>query len=220
MKSTKRPRVLLADDHALLLDAFANLLKPECDVVGTVCDGRALLAAAEQLRPDIIILDIGMPLLNGLDAARQLKTAQPDVKLIFLTMNEDPALATEAFRAGACGYLLKTSGASELKKAIEAAMEGRSYVTSLMTQDLVKTFISGLQETENAVKTITPRQREVLQLLAEGHTMKQAAGILGVTPRTIAFHKYQIMEQFQLKSNMELFQFAIQQGVIQSPQAL
>jgi DNA-binding NarL/FixJ family response regulator len=217
MKTTKRPRVLLADDHALLLDAFAKLLETECDVVGTVCDGRALLAAAEQLRPDIIILDIGMPLLNGLDAARQLKTAMPDVKLIFLTMNEDPALATEAFRAGACGYLLKTSGASELMKAIEEAMKGRSYVTSLMTQNLVKTFISGLQETETAVK-MTPRQREVLQLLAEGHTMKEAARILDVTPRTVAFHKYRIMEQFRLKSNPELIQFAIQQGIIQSPQ--
>jgi DNA-binding NarL/FixJ family response regulator len=133
-------------------------------------------------------------------------------------MNEDPALATEAFRAGACGYLLKTSGASELMKAIEEAMKGRSYVTSLMTQDLVETFISGLQETENAVK-MTPRQREVLQLLAEGHTMKDAARILGVTPRTVAFHKYRIMEQFRLKSNSELIQFAIRQGVVQSPQA-
>ncbi len=217
MKMTKRPRVLLADDHAMLLDAFANLLEPECDVVGTVCDGRALLAAAEQLKPDIIILDIGMPLLNGLDAARLLKKAMPDVKLIFLTMNEDPALATEAFRAGACGYLLKTSGASELMKAIEAAMKGRSYVTSLMTQDLVETFISGLQETETAVK-MTPRQREVLQLLAEGHTMKEAARILDVTPRTVAFHKYRIMKQFRIKSNPELIQFAIQQGIIQSPQ--
>ncbi len=217
MKMTKRPRVLLADDHAMLLDAFANLLEPECDVVGTVCDGRALLAAAEQLRPDIIILDIGMPLLNGLDAARQLKKAMPDVKLIFLTMNEDPALATEAFRAGACGYLLKTSGASELLKAIDEVTKGRRYITPRITQDLVEVLMLGQMETQNA--KLTPRQREVLQLLAEGHTMKEAGCILGVTARTIAFHKYRIMKQFRLKSNSEVVQLAIRQGIIQSPQA-
>ncbi len=215
MKTTRRPRVLLADDHMLLLDAFKKLLEPECDVVGTVADGRALLAAAEQLRPDVIVLDITMPLLNGLDAGRQLKNALPEVKLIFLTMNQDPALATEAFRAGASGYLLKTSAASELLKAIEEATNGRSYVTPLMTQDLVEALMSGPQEWKSASQP-TPRQREVLQLLAEGCSMKEAARILGVTPRTIAFHKYRIMEQFRLKSNAELILFAIQQGVVQT----
>jgi DNA-binding NarL/FixJ family response regulator len=214
MKAKRRPRVLLADDHTLLLDAFEKLLEPECDVVGTVGDGRALLAAAEQLRPDVIVLDIAMPLLNGLDAGRQLKKALPDVKLIFLTMNQDPALATEAFRVGATGYLLKTSAASELLKAIEEAINGRSYVTPMMTQDLLEALTSGLQEKKSA-RQPTLRQREVLQLLAEGCSMKEAARILGVTPRTIAFHKYRIMEQFRLKSNAELIQFAIRQGVVQ-----
>ncbi len=213
MKTTRRLRVLLADDHTLLLDAFKKLLEPECDVVGTVGDGRALLAAAEQLRPDVIILDIAMPLLNGLDAGRQLKKALPEVKLIFLTMHQDPALATEAFRAGASGYLLKTSAASELLKAIEDATNGRAYVTPLMTQDLVEALMSAPQERKSAGQP-TPRQREVLQLLAEGCSMKEAARILGVTPRTIAFHKYRIMEQFRLKSNAELIQFAIRQGVV------
>jgi DNA-binding NarL/FixJ family response regulator len=214
MKTTRRPRVLLADDHTLLLDAFEKLLEPECDVVGSVGDGRALLAAAEQLRPDIIVLDISMPLLNGLDAGRQIKKALPEVKLIYLTMNQDPALATEAFRAGATGYLLKTSAASELQKAIEEAMNGRSYVTPLMTQDLVEALMSAPQEKKGAVEP-TSRQREVLQLLAEGRSMKEAARILGVTPRTIAFHKYRVMKRFRLKSNAELIQFAIRQGVIQ-----
>jgi len=208
----RRIRVLLADDHTLLLDAFAKLLEPECDVVGAVADGRTLLAAAEELKPDVVVLDIAMPLLNGLDAGRQLKKALPDVKLIFLTMNQDPAIATEAFRAGASGYLLKTSAGSELIKAIEEAMSGRSYVTPLITQDLLEAFMD-----PNATKRpadLTPRQREVLQLLAEGHSMKEAARILKVAPRTIAYHKYRIMERFRLKSNAELIQFAIRHVVV------
>ncbi len=209
----RRKRVLLADDHTLLLDAFAKLLEPEFDVVGTVADGRALVAAAEELKPDVVVLDIAMPLLNGLDAGRQLKKALPDVKLIFLTMNQDPAIAAEAFRAGASGYLLKTSAGSELIKAIEEATSGRSYVTPLITQDLVEEFMLGPNERKRPAD-LTPRQREVLQLLAEGHPMKEAAQILKVAPRTIAYHKYRIMERFQLKSNAELIQFAVRHVVV------
>ncbi len=209
----RRSRVLLADDHTLLLDAFAKLLEPECDVVGTVADGRALLAAAEELKPDVVVLDIAMPLLNGLDAGRQLKKALPDVKLIFLTMNQDPAIAAEAFRAGASGYLLKTSAGSELVKAIEEATSGRSYVTPLIAQDLVEVLMLGPKQRKGAAD-LTPRQREVLQLLAEGRSMKEAAQILKVTARTIAFHKYRMMDRFRLKSNAELIQFAIRQGVV------
>jgi DNA-binding NarL/FixJ family response regulator len=209
----RRKRVLLADDHTLLLDAFTKLLEPELDVVGTVADGRALLAAAEELRPDVVVLDIAMPLLNGLDAGRQLKKALPEVKLIFLTMNQDPAIAAEAFRAGASGYLLKTSAGSELIKAIEEATSGRSYVTPLITQDLLEEFMLGPNETKRPAD-LTPRQREVLQLLAEGHSMKEAARILKVAPRTIAYHKYRMMERFRLKSNAELIQFAIRQAVV------
>ena len=208
----RRIRVLLADDHTLLLDAFAKLLEPDCDVVGTVTDGQSLLAAAKELKPDVVVLDIAMPLLNGLDAGRQLKKVLPDVKLIFLTMNQDPAIATEAFHAGASGYLLKTSAGSELIKAIEEVMSGRSYVTPLITQDLLEAFMD-----PNATKRpadLTPRQREVLQLLAEGHSMKEAARILKVAPRTIAYHKYRIMERFRLKSNADLIQFAIRHVVV------
>jgi DNA-binding NarL/FixJ family response regulator len=182
-------------------------------VVGTVADGRALLAAAEELKPDVVVLDIAMPLLNGLDAGRQLMKALPDVKLIFLTMNQDPAIAAEAFRAGASGYLLKTSAGSELVKAIEDAMSGRSYVTPLITQDLVEVLMLGPKQRKGAAD-LTPRQREVLQLLAEGRSMKEAAQILKVTARTIAFHKYRMMDRFRLKSNAELIQFAIRQGVV------
>lgn len=208
-----QPRVLLADDHTLLLEAFEKLLEPDYTVVGAVSDGRSLLAKAAELKPDVIVLDIAMPLLNGLDAARQLKKTMPAIKLIFLTMNEDPDLATEAFRIGASGYLLKTSAASELTKAINEALCGRSYVTPLITQGMVESFI-GRSDEERGGPQLTPRQREVLQLLAEGYSMKEAAKILKVTSRTVAFHKYRMMEQLHLKTNAALIQFAIRKGMI------
>jgi DNA-binding NarL/FixJ family response regulator len=209
----KRPRVLLADDHQLLREAFARLLEADCDVVGTVGDGRALLAAVPELRPDIVVLDIAMPLLNGLDAARQLKREMPEIKVIFLTVSEDPDLAAEAFRAGASGYLLKNSAASELFQAIQEVSQGRSYVTPLATRGMVTTF---LRPPGPAKKTggLSPRQREVLQLLAEGHTMKEIARILKITARTVAFHKYSMMEELGIKSSAELVHFAIRQRVV------
>ena len=209
----KRPRVLLADDHRLLREAFTQLLAADCDVVGAVADGRALLAAAPGLRPDIVVLDIAMPVLNGLDAARRLRREMPEVKVIFLTMSEDPDLATEAFRAGACGYLLKNSAATELLQAIQEVFQGRSYVTPLATQGLVDHF---LHEPEPAKKAggLSLRQREVLQLLAEGHTMKEIARILKITPRTVAFHKYGMMEELGIKSSAELVQFAIKEHLV------
>src|SRR5262245_44938744 len=187
----KRPRIVLADDHRLLREAFAQMLAPYCDVVGAVADGRALLAAAPELRPDIVVLDIAMPELDGLDAARQLRRLMPEVKIIFLTVSEDADLAAEAFRAGASGYLLKNSAASELLLASEEVFQGRSYVTPLATQGLVD---AALHEPEPA-KTYTPspRQREVLQLLTEGCSMKEVARILKITARTVAFHKYGMM---------------------------
>ena len=209
----RRPRVLLADDHRLLREAFTQLLAPCCDVVGAVADGRALLAAAPELRPDIVVLDIAMPLLNGLDAARQLRSLMPEVKVIFLTVSEDADLAAEAFRAGASGYLLKNSAASELMEAIREVFQGRSYVTPLATQGLVNAV---LHEPEPAKKTggLSQRQREVLQLLAEGHTMKEIARILKITARTVAFHKYGMMEQLGIKSSAELIQLAIKQHLV------
>ena len=206
------PRVLLADDHVLLLGAFEKLLTPECEVVGQVSDGRALLAAAEKLKPDIIVLDIAMPLLNGIEAGRQIKQKLRSVKLVFLTMNEDADLAAEAFRTGASAYLLKRSAASELLTAIREVMKGRSYVTPLVTEGLVGSFLQAADRKPSG--GLTPRQREVLQLLAEGHSMKQVAAVLNVTPRTVAFHKYRMMEQLNIKSSAELIQFAIKHHIV------
>jgi DNA-binding NarL/FixJ family response regulator len=210
---TKRPRILLADDHRLLREAFTQLLEPTCEVVGAVADGRALVAMAAEQRPDIVVLDIAMPLLNGLDAARQLKRTMPEVKVIFLTMSEDPDVAAEAFRAGASGYLLKNSAASELLQAIQEVFQGRSYVTPQATQGLVDNFLRKPDDTKGA-RALSPRQREVLQLLAEGHAMKEIARILKITPRTVAFHKYTMMEELGIKSTAMLIQFALKQGLV------
>jgi DNA-binding NarL/FixJ family response regulator len=206
------PRVLLADDHALLLGAFEKLLAEECTVVGQVSDGRAVVAAAEELNPDLVILDIAMPGLNGLEAGRQIKQRLRNVKVLFLTMNEDADLAAEAFRIGASGYLLKRSAASELLTAIREVMLGRSYITPLITDGLVHS----LQQTgdRSIHHDLTPRQREVLQLLAEGRSMKEAASILSLTPRTVAFHKYRMMEQLKVKSTAELVQYAVRHNIV------
>ena len=207
-----RPRVLLADDHTLLLGAFEKLLSEDCDVVGQVSDGRALVEAAEELKPDIVVLDISMPLLNGLEAGRQIKRKMPGTKLVFVTMNEDTDLAADAFRAGASGYLLKQSATSELMAAIRQVMEGRSYVTPLITEGLVGSL---MHHDETAPSNeLTPRQREVLQLLAEGRSMKEVASLLSLTPRTVAFHKYRIMEQLKIKSSAELVQYAVKHHIV------
>jgi DNA-binding NarL/FixJ family response regulator len=206
------PRVLLADDHALLLGAYEKLLAGECEVVGQAQDGRALVAAAERLRPDLIVLDIAMPILNGLEAGRQIKQKLRDVKLVFLTMNEDADLAAEAFRSGASGYLLKRSAASELLTAIREVMQGRSYVTPLVTEGLVESLIH--DHTRKPSHELTARQREVLQLLAEGRSMKEIASVLNLTPRTVAFHKYRMMEQLRVKSTAELIQYAVKHHIV------
>ena len=206
-----RPRVLLADDHALLLGAFEKLLATECDVVGQVADGRALVAAAEQLKPDVVVLDISMPMLNGLEAGRQVKQTARDVKLVFLTMNEDSDLAAEAFKIGASAYLLKRSAASELLTAIREVLQGRSYVTPLVTERLLETLIHREDRPSNE---LTPRQREVLQLIAEGRSMKEVASLLNLTPRTVAFHKYRMMEQLKVKSTAELVQYAVKHHIV------
>jgi DNA-binding NarL/FixJ family response regulator len=209
------PRLLLADDHSLLLDAFKTLLTPSCDIVGTVTDGRQLLAEAPRLKPDVIVLDMAMPVLNGLDAGRRLKQIIPATKLIYLTVNQDPDIADEAFRIGASGYLLKTSAGRELFHAIEEAIRGRRYMTPLIAERMEEQFIRGSKRNPGT-SNLTLRQREVLQLLGEGYSMKQTAAVLNITPRTVAFHKYSIMQEYQLKSNADLLRFAIQQGTPQS----
>jgi DNA-binding NarL/FixJ family response regulator len=204
-----RPRILLADDHAMLLEALRALLEPEFEVVGMVTDGRALVAESARLTPDVVVLDIAMPLLNGLDAGRQVKTARRSVKLIYLTMSPEPALAAAALRLGASGYVLKSSAARELKQAIHEALKGLSYITPLIAGEVVGSLMAPRGEQE-----LTMRQREVLQLLAEGRSMKEVGDILNVAPRTIAFHKYRMMEQLRLRSSAELIQFAVKQGLV------
>ncbi|HXJ93416.1 MAG TPA: response regulator transcription factor [Terriglobia bacterium] len=213
-----RTKVLLADDHTLLLEAFRRLLEPEFEVVGTVPDGRALLAAARTLKPDVIIVDVAMPLLNGLDAARQLLGTSPHPKLIFLTMNPDPEMAAEALRVGASGYLLKTSAASELTKAIRNALRGVKYVTPAMKRQLEELFVEDPNGHEGP-RVLSSRQREVLQLLVEGRPMKEVGDILKIAPRTVAYHKYKIMADLRVKTTAELIQYALSNKIVPSQSA-
>src|SRR5215470_5420023 len=210
----KRARIILADDHSLLLGAFKSFLEPEFEVVGTFLDGRTLVDNVKDLHPDVIVLDIGMPLMNGISAGQKLKQDLPTVKLIYLTMNQDPDLAAEAFKLGASGYLLKSSAASELAFAIREALTGRSYVTPLITEGMVGSFVQNLKRKKPAHR-LTLRQKEVLQLLAEGRSMKETAAILKVTPRTVAFHKYTMMEQLNLRTSAELIQYAIKSSIVE-----
>jgi DNA-binding NarL/FixJ family response regulator len=212
VEAVKHARIILADDHVLLLGAFKSLLEPEFEVVCTFQDGRALVEGAPIFRPDVIVLDIGMPLMNGLCAGQQLKKMMPAVKLIYLTMNLDSDLAAEAFRLGASGYLLKSSATSELLQAIREALIGRSYVTPLITEGMVGSFVYNLKHKKPA-HMLTWRQKEVLQLLVEGQSMKEIAAALNVTTRTVAFHKYTMMEQLGIKTSAELIQYAIKHSI-------
>jgi DNA-binding NarL/FixJ family response regulator len=204
---------MLADDHTILLEAFRKLLEPRFEVVGMVSDGRALLDAAPNLKPDVIVVDVGMPLMNGLEAGLRLKEMMPSAKIIFLTMNDDPDLAVNAMRSGASGYLLKRSAAAELIHAIHLALKGKSYVTPQIARGMEKAFINNPNPKDRA-KALTPRQREVVQLLAEGKSMKEVASVLNVTPRTVAFHKYRVMEELNLQSTAELVQFAMKSRIL------
>jgi DNA-binding NarL/FixJ family response regulator len=209
----KRPRVVLADDHTLMLDALKNLLEPEFDVVGLFADGHELMEGAPSLNPHVIVLDIGMPTMNGLNAGQRLKNAMPLVKLVYLTMNHDPDMAGEAFRLGASAYVLKNSAAGELQKAIRQVVRGGFYVTPLMTDGMVGSFVQNFKR-RKATLSITPRQKEVLQLLAEGRSMKEAAFVLNVSPRTVAFHKYTMMERLHIRSSAELVEYAMRSFIV------
>ena len=213
MSPTGRPRVLVADDHTFVAEACVKLLEPEFEVVGTVADGQALLAAVPELKPDVIVLDVGMPLLNGLEAGKRIKKAVRAVRIVYLTMNTDKGIAAEAFRGGASGYLLKTSAGAELVTAVREVLKGKKYLSPLVTTDVEGFFIE-TRLSHIGQETLTNRQREVLQLLAEGRSMKEVAYTLKLTPRTVAFHKYKIMERLRLKTNAELVQYAIREHVI------
>jgi DNA-binding NarL/FixJ family response regulator len=209
----RRPRVLLADDHQMLLDALKGLLEPSYQVVGAARDGHALIAAAQKLRPDVIVLDIAMPQLNGLEAGRRLKQLMPSVKLIFITMNEDPYMVGEAFRAGASAFLLKQAAALELNEAIDTVLKGGKYVTPLATAGLEKISLRGPKALDHP-RGPSERERQVIQLLAQGWTMSEAAAKLKITARTVAAHKYNAMENLHLRTNADLVQYAVKHKII------
>ena len=212
----RRPSVLLADDHTMVLEGLAKILADNYDVVGMVKDGRALLQAAQQLEPDVIVLDVSMPLLNGLEAARQLIKLVPRTKLIFLTMHTEPAYATQAFQAGASGFLLKQSAAEELTQAIQAALKSQCFVTPAIAKDLLS-VVTGAASTSSSslpTHTLTPRQREVLQLIAEGKSRKEAADILNISIKTVEFHKSRIMHELNVHTTAELTKYALAHGLI------
>jgi DNA-binding NarL/FixJ family response regulator len=206
--------VVVADDHAVVAEGLGALLKDKFKLLRTVHDGRALVEAAVELHPDVIVTDIGMPLLNGLDAIRQIKSVRPATNIIILTMHIEPDLAVQAFRAGALGYLLKVSPGEELEEAIRQVAQGRAYLTSLVAKDLITVLLEAKKESPRAGEKLTGRQREVLQLIAEGRTMKEVASILHISPRTAESHKYEIMDQLGAQNTAELVQHAIRMKLV------
>jgi len=210
----QKPKVLMADDHSILLAGLCKLVEQSCEVVGMVEDGRALVEAAGKLKPDLILLDISMPLLNGLDAVREIKKFMPDCRFLFLTMHASPTYATEALKAGGNGYLLKQSAATELLTAIQAVLSGQTYLTPAITRPVLESVLTpDSQPLKRAVGDLTPRQREVLQLVGEGKGTKEIATLLGVSVKTVEFHKARLMEQLNLHSTADLMKFAITEGL-------
>ena len=210
-----RPRLLLASDHTLVVEAFTKLLEPEFEVAGIVTDGLALLKEAPRLRPDVVVLDLNMPQLNGMDAGKHLKKILPLTKIVVLTMSEDFELATDALRHWASAYLLKKSAASELVKAVREVLKGRTYVTPKVAQRLLEEFVRDPRPDHE--EHLTKRQREVLQLLAEGYTMRQVGALLEISARTVAFHKYQLMQEHGLKTHSDVVMFAIKHRIVAPP---
>ncbi len=215
MIAPARARVLLADDHLMVAEALKSLLAPEFDLVGVVEDGRAMLDAAAALRPDVIVADVTMPHLNGIDALVQLRQRGDRVPVVFLTMHRDTSFARRALDAGASGYVLKHSASAELVTAIRAALDGKTYLTPQLAGEVLESMKQGPQQDGGSLASLTPRQREVLQLAAEGQSAKQIAASIGISPRTVEFHKYQAMEMLGLHTSAELIHFAIKQGLVE-----
>jgi DNA-binding NarL/FixJ family response regulator len=209
-----RPRVLLADDHRMVAEGLKSLLTPEFELVGVVEDGLALIDAAKKLRPDVIVADITMPKLNGLDAVTQLRKENPRIKVIFLTMHQEVAYARRALDAGASGFLLKHSAPEELVIAVRAAVAGNTYLTPALAGEVLHEIKRDPEAANDPVGSLTPRQREVLQLVAEGQSAKEIAALLSISARTVEFHKYQMMETLGLRNNTELIHFAIKHGIV------
>jgi DNA-binding NarL/FixJ family response regulator len=210
----KRSKILLADDHSMVIDGLRRLLEPEYEVVGAVNDGRALFPEVQRLKPDVVVIDISMPLLNGLDCTRQLRESGCTARILILTMHPDATLAQEALAAGASGYLLKSLPGSELKEALREILEGRTYLSPAVTRDALSVMGRMTSIHENVWAHLTPRQREVLQLLAEGKSHKEVASILNVSVKTAEYHKYAILDTLGLRTNAELVQYAIRHGII------
>jgi len=215
MKPPRHPRVLLADDHLLVAEALTSLLSPEFDLVGVVEDGRAMVEAAGRLRPDVIVADITMPHLNGIDALVQLRQGGDQVPVVFLTMHRDATFARRALEAGASGFVLKHSASVELIAALHAALEGKTYLTPQIAGEVLEAMQQGPERAADPIGSLTPRQREVLQLLAEGRSAKQIATSLSISVRTVEFHKYQMMETLGLRTNAELIHCAIRNGLVE-----
>jgi len=209
-----KPRILLADDHALIIEGFKRILENRYDLVGTAPDGRTLIESAKTLQPDVIILDVSMPLLNGIDAAAHLKKLCPTAKLIFVTMHADTEYVRSAFEAGASAYVLKRSAVDELEQAIRAVLAGHSYITPLITKDLLSVFLATPATKGGGTGGLTMRQKEVLQLLTEGRTAKDIANVLKISPRTVEFHKGQILEHLQLENTADLIKYAVTHGLV------
>src|SRR5579862_472871 len=205
-------RIVLADDHEIVLDGLRRILEPEFEIVATVADGRELLAEVERLKPEVAVADISMPLLNGLDALRQSQGSHFRTRFVFLTASADVALATQAFRLGASGYVLKHAAAEELVVAIREALAGRTYISPRIADEVFQNLITHPADTEGC--GLTDREREVLQLLAEGKIIKEMAGILNVSPRTVEFHKNNIVAKTGLRTTAELARYAARQGLV------
>ncbi len=209
----RKTRVLLADDHRIFLEGLKGLLEPEFDLVGTVGDGRALVKEAEKLRPDVIVADISMPLLNGIDAVRLIKKSDHSIKVIFLTMHLDVSFANLAFEVGASGYVIKSSASRELITAIHEVMMGKTYVTPEIAGELIQTYKKVEPGSKAFNQKLTDRQKEILQLITEGHLTKEIADILCISPRTVERHKYNMMQELNLKTTAALVRYAIEQGI-------
>lgn len=210
----KPTRVVLADDHTLVLEAFSQLLSADVDIVGTARDGRELIKVVKEQKPDVVVTDLSMPILNGLDAGIKLLKIMPDLKIIYLTVSDDSDMVADVMRAGAKGYLLKSSATAELMQAIRAVVSGATYITPLVTGDMLSSLLKGGKR--DLFEKLTGRQREILQLLAEGKTMKETGQILSITPRTVAFHKYRMMEILGFENSSQLIRFAMKSGLFES----
>jgi len=212
----RRPRILLADDHRIIAEGLRSLIEPEFELIGIVEDGRALVETVEQHKPDVIVADISMPLLNGIEAVRQIKTIHQDIKVVFLTMHPDLTYAVSAFEAGASAYVLKHSAPSELRVAIQDALKGKRYITPLLAgaDELLDGLEKGSLEGRRGATYLTPRQQEVLQLLAEGFSVKETAAQLSISARTVEYHKYQMMKDINVRTVADLVRYAVKHGIV------